>query len=126
MRCCKRWRVSQEGGSLPQPPSASFPTRKPACRASAGSSTCAIRGWCCWRWRRDLLLRGFFDGPLDERRKQVDGHGKKRRRVVFAGDFPHRLQKAQLQGDGLLGDQGGGLHHFLGGLKLAFGVDDLG
>ena len=45
---------------------------------------------------------------------------------MLAGNLPHGLEKAQLKGDGFLADQRRSLHHFLGSLKLAFGVHDLG
>ena len=58
--------------------------------------------------------------------EQIDRDGKKRGRVVFAGNFAHGLQETQLQRNRLLAHHRGGLHHFFRGLKFAFGVDDLG
>ena len=45
---------------------------------------------------------------------------------MLAGNFAHGLQKSQLKRNRLLADHRRGLHHFLGCLELAFGIDDLG
>jgi hypothetical protein len=57
--------------------------------------------------------------------QQINRHRQESGGVSFAGDFPHGLEEAQLQRDRLFADHRGRLHHLLGGLKLAFGVDDL-
>jgi len=44
---------------------------------------------------------------------------------MFAGNFAHRLQEAQLQRNRLLAHHRRSLHHFFRSLKFALGVDDL-
>src|ERR1017187_1038597 len=62
---------------------------------------------------------------FQKRAEQIYRQRQKRGRVVFAGHFAHGLQVAQLQRNRFLGDQGSGLHHFLGGLEFAFRVHNL-
>src|SRR6266545_537763 len=45
-------------------------------------------------------------------REQIDRNGKKRRGVMLAGNFAHRLQETQLQRNRLLAHHRRGLHHF--------------
>ena len=44
---------------------------------------------------------------------------------MLAGNLAHGLEEAELKRDRLLADQRCRLHHFLGGLKFALGVNDL-
>src|SRR5262245_12555548 len=44
-----------------------------------------------------LLLRVVVAYLLKKRREEIDGHGQEGRRVVLAGNFPHRLKEPQLQ-----------------------------
>src|ERR1017187_3890553 len=62
---------------------------------------------------------------FQKRAEQIYRQRQERGGVVFAGHFAHGLEIAQLQRNRFLGDQGSGLHHFLGGLKFAFRVHDL-
>jgi len=41
---------------------------------------------------------------------------------MFAGDFPHGLEEAELESNGLFADHGGGPDHYVGGLKFAFAL----
>src|SRR5262249_5722583 len=63
---------------------------------------------------------------FSKRSEEIERDGKKGRGVMFAGNFAHGLEKTQLERDRLLAHHRGGLHHFLGGLKSAFGIDHLG
>src|SRR5579862_289520 len=70
------------------------------------------------RWRLRL--------PLQERSEQINGHRQEGGGVMLARDFAHGLKEAQLEGDGFFADERCSLNHFLGSLKLALGVDNLG
>src|SRR4051794_33546061 len=70
--------------------------------------------------RRELLLRDLEQG-LDE----VHGQREDDRRVLVDADLAQRLQVAQLQRRGILGNHVGGLAEPRRGLELALGVDDL-
>jgi len=61
-----------------------------------------------------------------KRAEEIDGQGQEGGGVVFTGHLAHGLEIAELQGDRFPGNQRSRLHHFLGGLKFALGIDDLG
>src|SRR5687768_12254318 len=58
--------------------------------------------------------------------QQLDGDREDDRRVLLGRDLHHRLELAELQGAGGVGDHVGRLTQLLRGLKFAFGGDDLG
>src|SRR5262247_2825359 len=64
--------------------------------------------------------------PFEESFKQIDGDREDDGRVSLHADFGQRLQVAQLQGDGFACDGVRRMDQLLGGLVLAFGMDDLG
>jgi len=72
------------------------------------------------------LLPLLYLPRVKEGLEQFDRERQKRRRVAFRRHFPHGLQVAQLQGDGVVFDDAGGFRELGGRLELALGVDDLG
>jgi hypothetical protein len=72
------------------------------------------------------LGRGIGCGSRDERREQVERQREDDRRVLVGADLQQGLQVAQLQRRRLAADDRGRAGELLGGLVLAFGVDDLG
>jgi hypothetical protein len=63
---------------------------------------------------------------VEERTDEIDGQRKDDRRVVAAADLREGLEVAKLQRGRAATDDLRGIAYPLGGLKLAFGVDDLG
>ena len=72
-----------------------------------------------------VLLRPLGGGRPHEVVHDVHGHGEDDGGVVLRGDAVQRLQVAQLEGGGALGDDVGGLPQRAGRLLLALGRDHL-
>ena len=73
-----------------------------------------------------LRLRRAWAAFSEQGREQIQGQRQERNPAALRRDFLHRLQEAQLQGDGLGGDHAAGFDELGGGLKLPFGIDDFG
>ena len=72
-----------------------------------------------------------FDAPAPSRafkngREEIDRQREERRGVPLRGDLAHRLEVAELHGDGGLRQDVGRLRELRGRLELALRVDDLG
>src|ERR1017187_3455776 len=94
---------------------------------TAGKSNAAMIAITAMTTKSSIRLKPrfiSFELFFQKRAEQINRQRQERGRVVLARHFVHGLEITQLQRNRLLGDQRGGLDHFLSGLKFAFRVHD--